>query len=340
MSPRPMDLPRDRTGARGAVCERGYLGLVLAAPIGSLFSIRWNFIVALAMIGVLACGSDDSGDVDSGPPKVFAVLAAFPAELTALIERATVHDTMVVDGRTFRSGELGGVPVVLAMTGIGLSNATAATRSLLDHVAVAGVVMSGVAGSPRRIGDVIVPETWTLAGGSTFAAFPAWLALVEEAALTNPVALDRCGERPDAPSEGEVCLPHAPAVFVGGAGESSDPFDGEPVICRPGGGDVFGCDIASPLAASGEMRDPFPIEVSGAEATEVPVAVDMETAAVAAEAAAHGLPFIAFRAVSDGEGDPLDLPGFPAQFFAYYRLAAGNAAAATSAFLESVASPR
>jgi hypothetical protein len=38
--------------------------------------------------------------------------------------------------------------------------------------------------------------------------------------------------------------------------------------------------------------------------------------------------------VSDGTGDPLNLPGFPAQFFAYYRLAGRNAAAATVALLE------
>jgi len=59
----------------------------------------------------------------------------------------------------------------------------------------------------------------------------------------------------------------------------------------------------------------------------------METAAVAREAQGRGVPFIAFRAVSDGAGDPLGLPGFPTQFFAYYRLAAHNAAAATTAFV-------
>jgi nucleoside phosphorylase len=64
---------------------------------------------------------------------------------------------------------------------------------------------------------------------------------------------------------------------------------------------------------------------------------DMETAAVAREAAARGLPFIGFRAVSDGVGDPLGLRGFPVQFFAYYRLAAQNAAAATIAVVERLA---
>ena len=60
----------------------------------------------------------------------------------------------------------------------------------------------------------------------------------------------------------------------------------------------------------------------------------METAAIGREATLRGLPFIAFRAGSDGAGDPLGLPGFPAQFYAYYRLAAHNAAIATRAFLE------
>ncbi|MFN8544711.1 MAG: hypothetical protein U0807_10995 [Candidatus Binatia bacterium] len=59
----------------------------------------------------------------------------------------------------------------------------------------------------------------------------------------------------------------------------------------------------------------------------------METAAVAAVAAARGVPFLGVRGVSDGTGDPLGLPGFPAQFFAYYRLAADNAAAVVARLL-------
>jgi adenosylhomocysteine nucleosidase len=62
----------------------------------------------------------------------------------------------------------------------------------------------------------------------------------------------------------------------------------------------------------------------------------METAAIGREALARQVPFIAFRATSDGAEDPLMLPGFPAQFFAYYRLAAQNAAEASAAFLERV----
>jgi nucleoside phosphorylase len=50
-------------------------------------------------------------------------------------------------------------------------------------------------------------------------------------------------------------------------------------------------------------------------------------------AASAGVPFLGVRAVSDGGGDPLHLPGFPVQFFAYRQLAGNNAAALTVAIL-------
>jgi nucleoside phosphorylase len=48
----------------------------------------------------------------------------------------------------------------------------------------------------------------------------------------------------------------------------------------------------------------------------------------------YKVPFLGIRAVSDGAGDPLHLPGFPAQFFVYRQLAGNNAAAVTIAFLQ------
>jgi nucleoside phosphorylase len=59
----------------------------------------------------------------------------------------------------------------------------------------------------------------------------------------------------------------------------------------------------------------------------------METAAVARVAAEKHVPFIAFRALSDGKGDPLNLPGFPFQFFVYRQISADNAGAVELAFL-------
>ncbi len=303
----------------------------------------------VAALAAVVCGCA-GGDDDSSTPPFLAVLSAFPAELAPLLEQTTVDDTMEIEGHLFRVGQLGGVPVVLGLTGIGLVNAAATTHALLERFEVTGVVFSGVAGSSLRIGDVAVPEAWAL-DGTTYAAHREWLELADEIAAPGVVSLERCTV---VPASGQpVCLLHEPAVVVGGVGVSSDPFGGAPFPCQPNGGDVFGCDVGSEgaenlrprekqqsLGNEGEAGDAGEGSSQGTLAPvdiEAPIVEDMETAAAAREAAARGIPFIAFRAVSDGAGDPLGLPGFPGQFFAYYRLAAHNAAAAAVAFLERIA---
>jgi hypothetical protein len=51
------------------------------------------------------------------------------------------------------------------------------------------------------------------------------------------------------------------------------------------------------------------------------------------------VPFLGFRGMSDGPGDPLNLPGFPFQFFVYKQIAADNSATAVEAFLSSWSGP-
>jgi nucleoside phosphorylase len=297
--------------------------------------------VAFLAVVASACGS---GDGKSSPPPFIAVLSAFPAELAPLVEQATVEETVEVNGRNFRVGMLGGTRVVMGLTGIGLVNAETTTRAMLDRFEVTGVVVSGVAGSFLRIGDVAVPERWILEEGTEedaanveYAADTEWLARAEEIAANGNVMLEPCTVPPNSTTGELVCLPHQPTIAVGGLGRSSDPFGGSALACLPDGGDVFGCDVVleSVFVATNELdHRETSAETSGPEPL---AAEDMETAAIVREVAARGFPFIAFRAVSDGEGDPLNLPGFPAQFFAYYRLAAHNAAAATVRFLETFA---
>ena len=124
------------------------------------------------------------------------------------------------------------------------------------------------------------------------------------------------------------------------------PFGGRTFPVRAVRGEVFGCRPCRagtrvsdpslrhrdrplhPRASSHRLSGrPSPTVVDGA------AAADNESAAVAVVATGRGLPFIAFRAVSDGQGDDLMLPGYPFQFFAYQGLAAHNAAAATATFL-------
>jgi nucleoside phosphorylase len=271
------------------------------------------------------------------------VLSAFPAEADAVLSHTTLDPDPVVvgDRRHFYLGSISGKKVIVAMTGIGLVNATDTTEAAFTRftdassIAIAAVVFSGVAGGAGRtsIADVAVPARWTLDNGTTFHPVdPGMLATAEKLSvgLTN------------------VNLHRRPQVFVGGDGCSSDNNNGVAFPCIPNGGNVFGCQPRSApdrsllhagnlFQAAGPWLQKALVSNLRIRLTSNPAfdATDMETAAAQAVADAHGVPFLGIRGISDGPGDPLHLPGFPFQFFYYMSLAARNAARVTAAFLQS-----
>ncbi|MBX3025257.1 hypothetical protein KF840_10135 [bacterium] len=282
--------------------------------------------LAVALLA-LASGCGDGGG-GGAPQGRIAVLSAFPGELAAVLARMTIEDHVTIAERNVRVGTLGGTPVVAAMTGIGLVNAATTTAAVLAAFDIRGVVVSGVAGSPLNVADVVAVTTWALPDGSRYPVDPRYQRLARRLAARDAVAFARCTLVPKH-SPDPVCLASPPVLVVGGAGMSDDPFGGAFRCSRNAGSlaDVYGCDAADPAAAAAAAP-----RGGAGDALEILIQ-DMESAAVARVAAEHGLPFIAFRGVSDGAGDPLDLPGFPEQFYAYYPLAAHNAAAAAAAFV-------
>jgi len=299
------------SGARRRRVAAVLLAAVIASPAVAASGARRGLCAA-------------AGEGSTGPH--VAVLSAFPAELAPLVATAQVETTVEIDGRRYYTGRLEGVRVVLGLTGIGLVNAAQTTDSVIRSFTPAAIVMSAVAGSPHRIGDVVVPAQWLeQSSGDSFPVNPAMLELVRRGAAALPAPLHDCTPvPPTSPDAMTVCLPYDPVVVFGQLGESADPFNGKPVPCAPGGGEIFGCEL--PAAPTAGLR------AHPAAATDVE-AQDMETAAVARVAAQQRVPFVAMRAVSDGAGDPLGDRGFPAQFFDYYRLAAENAALVTRGFL-------
>jgi nucleoside phosphorylase len=248
-----------------------------------------------------------------------AIVSAFPAEMAALVAATAVETAVEVDGRQVYVGALDGVRVVLALTGIGMVNARTRTLAVVDNFEVAGLIMSGVAGSPKRIGDVLLARRWVdRDAGDVFRTNPALLALARRGVTRLPAPFDTCAIVRDLST---VCLPYEPAVFFRGRGVSGDPFQGGTLGCQVGGTDIFGCELPTPRPALGAIEP----------AAAAPDVEDMETAAVARVAKEKRIPFLGVRAVSDGAGDPRGDRGFPAQFFDYYRLAADNAGIVTRA---------
>ena len=330
----------------------------LRAPIG-LF---------MAMVGlVVTVGTPARMAAASGCAPRLLVLSAMPLELDPLLARASVdpEPPAVLDDRSFVTGTLAGNAVIMGLTGIGPENALATTSAAFAHYQcggaseISGVVFSGTSGGDD-IGDVFVPQRWSEDGSHFVATDPAMYAVAASAAGAAPLARATPTGDPACLcvlSSGvttPVTVTHVPQVEPGGDGLTTDPFGGRTLPCAPAGTDVFGCVPCREMdqsqleqaAAFAQGAPAFaqPGFFTSYLATTTPsgtwVTVDNETAVVAEVAAAHGVPFIGFRAASDGPGnstgtggDPLMLPGFPAQFVVYRQLAADNAAAMAFAFL-------
>jgi nucleoside phosphorylase len=294
------------------------------------------------------------------------ILSAYPTEGAKLLAAAApVTEVGVFNGRRFFAGTIAGKNAVMGVTGIGLVNADLTTRAVLAYLEDSGfrvkaIVFSGVAGSSYDIGDVIVPDHWTddlEHSAPPYPPYPVnWSLYSIALRLPGNVALDPNLYVEDYACTGlrsELSTPirvEDPELRVnrGDEGHSTDPYGGRAVPCITPGSDLLGCEacgappgvpgVETFISDAGPFVDPnFFLELfqsfapgEGGSA----VVQDMETAAVARIATEKGIPFIAFRGVSDGRGDPLMLPPIPyLQFVVYQQLAADNAAAATLAFL-------
>ncbi len=291
------------------------------------------------------------------------VLTAFPAEADAILTRTTLDEgsVVVVDGHHYYLGALGGKKVIVAMTGIGMENAADTTETALTHftpgsgISIDAVVFAGVAGGSGRteIGDVAVPARWTSDGGATWCGVdPGMLQTAGDLSVdlesTSTIADPACRICGPLARLKLIDLKREPELYVGGDGSTDDNNNGTAFPSIPFGGAIFGpqplsAPDFSPFFTGNFFRALGPFLVRGVVSniagflTDQPPAVDavdQETAAAQQVAEAHGVPFLGVRGMSDGQGDPLHLPGYPFTFVVYKQIAADNAAVVTEAFLE------
>jgi adenosylhomocysteine nucleosidase len=299
-------------------------------------SIR--FVFAACILALAGCAAPPPAP-DAATPRI-AIISAFPAELTLLQSRVEQPRKTAINGVEFTTGTLQGKPVVMFLSGISMTNAAMNTQLVLDRFKVSHIVFSGVAGGVNpelNIGDVVVAQRWgqyleVLAARETAPGrykvptdkedstswpnfgmlfprpvgvrsaahdgvekkfwFEADPALMEIARRASRVELTRC-------DTGNVCLRHEPRVVIGGNGVSGQAF----------------VDNAA-------FRE-YTFKTFQANV------LDMETAATAMVAYSNGVPFIAFRSLSDlaggGEGEN--------EIGTFFKIAADNSARVLLAFL-------
>ena len=305
--------------------------------------MRWRSLVAAGVLafglsgcaGVYQAGSDGAR-LDATPR--IAVISAFQPELTLLLNRLQEPVKHRVNGVEFTTGTLEGKPVVLFLSGISMTNATMNTQRVLDRFRVTGIVFSGIAGGVNpslHVGGVTVPAQWgqylevlmareTAPGQFTAPPFikdatlPSFGMMhprpveVRSAAKpgierkfwfeADPKMLDvaRSIRNVDlANCSGGKCLPRKPQLVVGGNGVSGQAF------------------------MDNKAYREYTFKTFQANV------LDMETAAVGMVAYSNGVPYIAFRSLSDlaGGGDGENEMG------TFMGIAADNSAKVMLAFL-------
>jgi adenosylhomocysteine nucleosidase len=270
--------------------------------------------LAAALAGCAGLPPADAVRLDETPR--IAVISAFQPELMLLSARLQDARRHSVNGIEFSTGTLEGRPVVMFLSGVSMVNAAMTTQLALDRFKVSHIVFSGIAGgvNPQlHVGDVTVPAQWgqyleVLMARETapgkFSAPP----FIKDATLPNfgmlhprpvevrtaaqpqvtrkfwfeadPAMLDAArrirGVELESCKAGK-CLSRKPQLVVGGNGVSGQAFMDNKALREY----TFATFQANVL--------------------------DMETAAVGHVAYSNGVPWIAFRSLSDlaggGEGE-------------------------------------
>jgi adenosylhomocysteine nucleosidase len=275
-------------------------------------------------------------------PRV-AVVSAFEPEwkvLKASLAEAKSHHA---NGVEFVTGTLAGRKVVLFLSGISMVNGAMNTQLALDRFDVTGIIVSGIAGGvdPNlQIGDVAVAGRWGQYLEAVFAREvdgkfqpPPWAktpfanygmifpneinvrsangplekrfwfdvdaGMLAAAGKIGAIDLKRCTAE-------QACLPGSPRLVVGGNGVS---------------GPVF--------VDNAKFRE-YVLKTFDAHV------LDMESAAVAMVAYANGVPFIAFRSLSDLAGGDQGAN----EIRTFFQLASNNSAAVVQRFLTLWTPPR
>jgi adenosylhomocysteine nucleosidase len=299
--------------------------------------------VAAALYLLLAVAAPVRAADRLDPVPRIAVMSAYEPEWKALKANIGEAKSLSANGVEFVTGTLAGRQVVLFLSGVSMVNAAMASQLALERFDITGIVVSGIAGGVDpglHIGDVVVAGRWGQYLKAVFAREidgkfqpPPWMkppypnygmifptnvgvrtarggmenrfwfdvdaGMLAAAGRIGAVQLKRCTAE-------QACLEHAPNLVVGGNGVSGQTF-------------VDNAQFRQYVFAT------FKAQV-----------LDMESAAVAMVAYANGVPFIAFRSLSDlaGGGEGAN------QLRTFMQLASDNSAAVVQRFLTLWTPPR
>ncbi|WP_157137887.1 5'-methylthioadenosine/S-adenosylhomocysteine nucleosidase [Herbaspirillum lusitanum] len=336
----------------------------MSAPLSSLLNKLSCALLALAAVFISTTAHAEQKRCLSECKPRIGIVSAFGAEADILLEQTQRKHDWRINGNRFTTGVLRGNPVVIVLSGVSMVNAAMVTQLMLDHFHIERLLMSGIAGGvnpANHVGDVVVPESWAMPMEVYWNGDGSLPAACGEAGDVSCLGLKLATENGKARSDFQFDAPGGKVSsglfmrdsFVMNAanapqGEFRFEFqadaqmlavarDLKPVLatCGPknpalcvavqpalivGGRGISGSAFLANAGYRSYLYDTLQAQL-----------VDMETAAFAQVAYANGVPFIAFRSVSDlaGGNDFKDVGAFFGS-----GLAETNEASVTLAFLE------
>jgi len=243
---------------------------------------------ALSAAGLRVHTECDNAMTHSRP---LAILSALAEEQSGLVEQLQQAHCARHAGREFWQGELGGLPVVLALSRIGKVAAATTSVALIERFGVGAIVFTGVAGGVGhgvQVGDVVVGSAYVQHDMDASPLFPRYqIPLTGQTAFAADAALT-------------LALVAACMVGLQGlqhGGRSPQIHQG---LIASGDRFVNGLDETRSIVEA--------LRSHGHE----PLAVEMEGAAVAQVCHDYDLPFAAVRTISDRADDAahVDFPVF------------------------------
>ena len=211
-----------------------------------------------------------------------AVLSALAEEQQGLLDQLAGPEDHVYAGRTFWTGSLQGQSVVLALSRIGKVAAATTAAALIERFKASHIVFTGVAGGVGegvRVGDVVVGTGFVQHDMDASPLFP----------------------RYQIPLTGQTVFPGDPVL-------TAQLFQ----ACRTANLKVHQGLIASGDRFVNGAKEVAVLVQALRDAGHLPLAVEMEGAAVAQVCSDHGIPFAAVRTISDRADDTahVDFPRF------------------------------
>lgn len=251
------------------------------------FNIKTTTIMSLFGLILILHFAGISCEKMCQPCGQYVVMYAFSEEGQLLASQISSAKKETVLGRTVYIGKLSGKEIVLAESGVGMTNAAMTTQRLIDTYHPKGLIFTGIAGAidtTVHIGDIVVCNSWAThdygyIGAEGFQPGGVWV---------RPADNDSLVRKTHFAADSEL---FATALKLDESGLAFDSIGHRIPELIVGGVGVTGNTFIDQVEKRLWLTESF-----GARTT------DMESAAVAQVCDVNGIPFIIFRSASDLAG--------------------------------------